>query len=354
MPNVPELSPTLVSAKKSHRKSSRLAAKVRSIAANAAASKVDNPVAPKIEVEDVASLYKKMELLLSQFSNINISDQTKKPLDEETAEESEPSTVGRRLSVGSNKSLFATSYTIAESKESEMCTSLFAPLNVVPTLSELRKALKANFLVKIPIHHYIYSMLKQKGVSEEVLSENFCIVEEVGNICPTLTPRVEAALAVGNAGKGTEAMQQQVVDVFLMGIMGTAQDHLKMDIRFDRNASEESLTVLEKRPDFLMIIDDQLVFKGEEKKTGNVRTIARELTEKMKKGSVGKKDSAIEYLLCYATAGSRVLFECIHDDNAMMECSNVIDLVRIPDRVSMLLILVNVIRIARALLNAKK
>ncbi|KAJ1775760.1 hypothetical protein LPJ62_006819 [Coemansia sp. RSA 2167] len=106
------------------------------------------------------------------------------------------------------------------------------------------------------------------------------------------------------------------------------------------------------RPDYLLMLNGQLVFKGEEKKAGDVRNIALELVDKMIPGSVGK-DGKLEYLLGYATAGSRVLFECIYGDGKMSECSDILNLERVADRVSLLVIMINVVRVACALYNAK-
>ncbi|KAI8324851.1 hypothetical protein GQ54DRAFT_302298 [Martensiomyces pterosporus] len=232
------------------------------------------------------------------------------------------------------------------SREKEICSKLFAPLDAVPEPEELKERLLEELATPIPIHLHIYNMLKGE-VDQRVLDKTFCIVEDTGNICPSLTPRVESALQVRNANVGTESMQQHVLDVFLMGIMATAQDHLPTDIKIDRNAKDDTMTIRRQRPDYLLHLNGQLVFKGEEKKEGDVRIIARELTDKMMPGSVGKGNKA-KYLLCYATAGSRVLLECIHSENEMLECSEIIDLAKMRDRVAMVISLVNVMRIVRA------
>ncbi|KAJ2003524.1 hypothetical protein GGI04_002941 [Coemansia thaxteri] len=157
---------------------------------------------------------------------------------------------------------------------------------------------------------------------------------------------------INNVNVGTESMQQHVLDAFLMGIIGTAQEHLAIDIKIDRNAAESSMTLPQCRPDFLLIMNGQLVFKGEEKKGGDIRHIALELVDKMIPGSVGSKGK-LEYLLGYATAGSRVLFNCIYGDHAMIECSSIIDLMSLPNRVTLVIMLVNVVRITHALMLAK-
>ncbi|ORX68167.1 hypothetical protein DL89DRAFT_294100 [Linderina pennispora] len=193
-------------------------------------------------------------------------------------------------------------------------------------------------------------MLRDNNIDEGLLEQTFCIVEETGNICPTLTPRVESALLVKVDNGGTESMQQHGLDVFLMGVIGTARDHLPVDVAIDRNASEASMTKQVNRPDYLCSINGQLVFKGEEKKRGDVRTIARELIDKMLPGVVGK-NGRLAYLFGYATAGTRVLFECIYDDMKMHECSDILDLAKLRDRITMIMILVNIIRISRAMLD---
>ncbi|KAJ2754972.1 hypothetical protein GGI19_002021 [Coemansia pectinata] len=243
-------------------------------------------------------------------------------------------------------------YPISDSREKDICRLIFAPTSIVPKPKDLRARLRDNLSAPIPIHHFIYNLLKPV-VDADILETNFCIAEEVGNICPTLTPCVERALMINNVNVGTESMQQHVLDAFLMGIIGTAQDHLATNIKIDRNATESSMTRQQCRPDYLLTMNGQLVFKGEEKKGGDIRHIAQELTDKMIPGSVGKTGK-LDYLLGYATSGSRVLFECIYNDHAMLECSNIIDLIKLPDRVTMVIMLVNVVRIAHAQMLAKE
>ncbi|KAJ2581361.1 hypothetical protein GGH95_002119 [Coemansia sp. RSA 1836] len=243
-------------------------------------------------------------------------------------------------------------YPISDSREKDICQLIFAPTATVPKPKELRVRLQDNLAAPIPIHHFVYNLLKPV-VNADVLETNFCIAEEVGNICPTLTPCVERALMITNVNVGTESMQQHVLDAFLMGIIGTAQDHLVTNIKIDRNAAESSMTLPQCRPDYLLTMNGQLVFKGEEKKGGDIRRIANELIDKMIPGSVGKTGK-LDYLLGYATSGSQVLFECIYDNHAMLECSNIIDLSKLPDRVTMVIMLVNVVRIAGAQMLSKR
>ncbi|KAJ1648099.1 hypothetical protein LPJ64_000552 [Coemansia asiatica] len=262
-------------------------------------------------------------------------------------------TPSARQSVDSEKTLVPI-YPIVESREKDICKKLFAPVSSLPEPDQLSERLLDKLEEPIPIHNFIFSEL-EKEIPKDILEKNFCIVEQVGNICPTLTPRVENALMVSVVGKGTEMMQQHVLDAFLMSIFCTANTQcIDSDMVIDRNAAESSATISGNRPDFLFAINGQLVFKGEEKKGGNVRTIALELTSKMIPGSVGKPDSRIEYMLGYATAGSRILFECIYDDGQMKECSGILNLERMPDRVSMIIILVNILRIARTLVQTNK
>ncbi|KAJ2163157.1 hypothetical protein GGF46_000086 [Coemansia sp. RSA 552] len=280
--------------------------------------------------------------------------------DEHSVEEAAESVVKREksieaaepaLSEESDETLQVPRYPIVASKEKEVCTDLYAPLEEVPERGALRTTLQETLAVKIPIHHSTYMWL-QDHVEKQVVDSVFSIVEEVGNICPRLTPRVETALQVRASSDGTESMQQSVLDTFLMGIVGTAQEYLEMDVKVDRNANELSMTKTMCRPDYLLILNGQLVFKGEEKRHGTVRHIAEELIDKMIPGSVGP-NGKLEYLLGYATAGSRILFECIYADGKMSECSDIINIERVADRVTLLIILVNMIRIARTLYNDK-
>ncbi|KAJ1804171.1 hypothetical protein LPJ75_005658, partial [Coemansia sp. RSA 2598] len=97
-----------------------------------------------------------------------------------------------RQSVDSEHTL-APVYPIVESKEKEICKRLFAPVSSVPEPDKLSNRLLDKLEEPIPIHSAVYAKL-EKEVSKELLESNFCIVEQVGNICPTLTPRVETAL----------------------------------------------------------------------------------------------------------------------------------------------------------------
>ncbi|KAJ1859319.1 hypothetical protein GGH12_002324 [Coemansia sp. RSA 1822] len=255
------------------------------------------------------------------------------------------------LSDDSEKTHVGPSYRIVEPKEKEMCSVLFSPLSNIPNREELSTILLQKPEIKIPIHLSTYSWL-QTYIDDDKLEDMFDIVEKVGNICPKLTPRVETALQVNVFNDVTEGMQQCFIDVFLMGIVGTAQEYLEMDTKINRNANELSMTKSKCRPDYLLMLNGQLVFKGEEKKAGDVRRIALELVDKMIPGSVGK-DGKLDYLLGYATAGSRVLFECIYADRKMSECSDILNLERVADRVSLLIIMINVVRVACTLYKAK-
>ncbi|KAJ1831904.1 hypothetical protein LPJ63_003940 [Coemansia sp. RSA 2711] len=254
-------------------------------------------------------------------------------------------------SVDSDRTLAEPLYQVVEPQEKDMCTKLFSPLESIPDRRKLQAVLLQPPQVKIPIHHSTYGWLKTH-VEDERLQDIFDIVEVVGNLCPKLTPRVETALQVKVATDVTEGMQQCFLDTFLLGIIGTAQEYLELDAKVDRNANELSMTQTKSRPDYLLMLNGLLVFKGEEKKAGDVRHIALELIDKMIPGSVGK-DGKLDYLLGYATAGSRVLFECIHGDGKMSECSDILNLERVADRVTLIVILLNVVRVACALYNAK-
>ncbi|KAJ2821765.1 hypothetical protein FBU31_004801, partial [Coemansia sp. 'formosensis'] len=78
-------------------------------------------------------------------------------------------------------------YPITDSHEKDICRLIFAPTSTVPKPKDLRARLRDNLSAPIPIHHFVYNLLKPV-VDADVLDANFCIAEEVGNICPTLTP----------------------------------------------------------------------------------------------------------------------------------------------------------------------
>ncbi|KAJ2708446.1 hypothetical protein H4R19_004741 [Coemansia spiralis] len=238
-----------------------------------------------------------------------------------------------------------------QSREKEVCAELFAALKAVPDRESLAKVLLEKPAVPIPIHRNTYEWLLGE-VGSDAIKGMFTFVEDVGNMCPKLTPRLEAALQVSVAPETTEAMQQSVLDPFLSAIVGTASEYMNLDTRIDRNANEKSMTKGRDRPDYFLAISGLLVFKGEEKRAGDVKEIALELTKKMIPGLLGK-GGKLEYLLGYATAGQRILFECVYGDKKMSECSPTLNLTRVSDRITLLVILVNVVRVACTLYNSK-
>ncbi|KAJ2546828.1 hypothetical protein EV175_005456 [Coemansia sp. RSA 1933] len=214
---------------------------------------------------------------------------------------------------------------LKEDRESDICEQLFNPVESVPKLAALRKALLKDPAVRIPIHQDVYNRMKE-DIDVSKLERYFSIVENVGSVILQLTPRVETALLVNNVNVSPESMQQ---------------NYIMMDVMVDRNAAELSMTLPQIRPDYL------LIFNG-----GNIRQIALELTEKMTSDAVGK-NGKLEYLLGYTTAGSRVLFECIYEGNQMVECTDTTNLTKVADRITMLVVLINVIRVAQALYFAR-
>ncbi|KAJ2559082.1 hypothetical protein EV175_000497 [Coemansia sp. RSA 1933] len=332
------------------RQSSRIASKKRDDAAESTAPTSDakSAQAEKEDGRDVVQFFSaKMDMILEGISRLGIDTKGKNIVDN----------IAVRSDNENASSSYSSDKTIAliplkEDRESDICEQLFKPVESVPKLADLRKALLKEPAFRIPIHQYVYDRMKE-DVDVAELERYFSIVENVGNITPQLTPRVETALLVNNVNVGTESMQQHVMDAFLMGIIGTAQEYMTMDVMVDRNAAEPSMTLPQSRPDYLLIFNGLLVFKGEEKKGGNIRQIALELTEKMTSDAVGK-NGKLEYLLGYATAGSRVLFECIYEGNQMVECTDIINLTKVADRVTMLVVLINVVRIAHALYLARE
>ncbi|KAJ2782669.1 hypothetical protein H4R18_002147 [Coemansia javaensis] len=293
----------------------------------------------------------RLDAISRKLSQLGIHDRPAAPQAQDGAE-SGYETVASEPETATAVSPEAPSFRIVASQEKEVCQALFSPLDAVPSHADLTQELLKTPVVKIPIHHHVHEWLK-KHVEADVVDSMFSIVEQVGNICPKLTPRVEAALQVRVASEGTESMQQSALDPFLMGIHGTATEYASFETRIDRNANETSTTKYRCRPDYLLLINGQLVFKGEEKRAGDVREIAEELISKNREEIIGKNNK-IDYILGYATAGSRVLFECIYSHNEMLECSDILNLERIPDRVKMLTILINAMRVSYALYNTRR
>ncbi|KAJ2454936.1 hypothetical protein EV183_001197 [Coemansia sp. RSA 2336] len=327
------------------RQSPRLTAKVKStVPASVIANEGKDSSAPLQEL--AGGFMQRLDAISRKLSQLALHKPEEAIDIPSSSSKGKPVEAKASSSVDSNKTLVAR-YPVVESREKERCRKLFSPLKAVPNRDILQSVLTENPVVKIPIHQHTFNWLKEH-VEEEKLKSIFDIVEKVGNICPKLTPRVEAALHVNVPRDVTEGMQQCALDAFLMGVIGTAQEHVTLSTKVDRNANELSMTKFMCRPDYLLMFNGQLVFKGEEKKSGDVRNIALELTEKMIPGSVGK-DGKLEYMIGYATAGSSILFECIYGDEKMSECSEILDIERVADRVTLILILINVMRVSRIL-----
>ncbi|OMJ10217.1 hypothetical protein AYI70_g10464 [Smittium culicis] len=179
---------------------------------------------------------------------------------------------------------------------------------------------------------------------------------DLNDICPYISLQFESALSIVNFNHTmrTEALQQHVLDTILHAVFGTANDFAKIPLVYDRNKIDTSLTVAGKRPDFVCWHKDLLVFKGEEKKKGDVRKIALELVDKMKPESIGNGPNQLPYLLSYATAGNDVLFFAINRKNKLVEVSDVLDMSSVRDRITILLILINSVRIIGEIVKTAK
>ncbi|OLY78286.1 hypothetical protein AYI68_g7667 [Smittium mucronatum] len=195
-----------------------------------------------------------------------------------------------------------------------------------------------------------------RNSTRETLKKYRNLKADLNDICPYISLQFESALSIVNFRHTmrTEALQQHVLDTILHAIFGTANDFAKIPLIYDRNKVDTSLTVSGKRPDFVCWYDKLLVFKGEEKKKGNVKTIALELIDKMKPESIGNNSSQLPYLISYATAGNDIQFFAINKDNKLIEVSDVLDMSIVQDRITILLILINTVRIIREMVKTAK
>ncbi|KAJ1921565.1 hypothetical protein H4219_000602 [Mycoemilia scoparia] len=248
------------------------------------------------------------------------------------------------------------------SKNNDMtvCRKLYQPWdnNEVPKINDLRLLLKGPLSMRIPIRKRVYDTLLE-NMDRELVNQDYISLEESEDFCPQLSIHIENALMIQAVEEGTEAMCQTYIDAFLYAIFGTAKNHAFYPLRFDRNKNDLSMTLPGMRPDFVCWYNHLLVFKGEEKKKGDVRIIAKELVDKMAPdvlSPVGLKTQVKSadrnhtrplrppYLLAYSSAGTRVLFVAIDHNNKLVECSNVLDISRLHDRFLMVRYLVNTVR----------
>ncbi|KAJ1673607.1 hypothetical protein EV182_004904, partial [Spiromyces aspiralis] len=157
----------------------------------------------------------------------------------------------------------------------------------------------------------------------------------------TLTASLLNASA-GNQG-GTEAYYQYSIDTFIYAAFGLARAYLNLPINFDRNKADGSgATKPQLRPDFVCWVNKKLVFKGEEKKSGDVHVVANELVDKMMKGT-----GLLPYLLCYASAGTTIQFAAIDSKHKLHFIGDTLDISKPQGRFYVMRAMVNVIRILR-------
>ncbi|KAJ2848072.1 hypothetical protein GGI22_005812, partial [Coemansia erecta] len=195
------------------RQSNRIASKKRENppGTNAPTSNLKAVHNEKENGKDVLQFFStKMDMILEGIARLGIDGKGNDIKDNKVAESDN---INVSSSYGSDKTVVLVP--LREEREGGICEQLFKPAGYVPKLKDLRKALLNEPAARIPIHQYVYDRLKE-DVAVSELDKYFSIVEQVGNIAPQLTPRVETALLVNNVNVGTESMQQHVMDAFLM------------------------------------------------------------------------------------------------------------------------------------------
>ncbi|OMH83205.1 hypothetical protein AX774_g3280 [Zancudomyces culisetae] len=221
--------------------------------------------------------------------------------------------------------------------------AVYSSGNEIPKLSELKTHLSGGLRQKIRVNksHYIHLY---RRIKKYKLEDKFGKTFEFGN---EISSEIETEIIHGVARdpegdkKSTEAFLQQNIDVILGPVFKALKLH-NPGFTYNRNSAEVSMTKGKLRPDYcLTYLNKMLVFKGEEKKKGSVRKIAQELTDKMKENKIGIPHH-LPYMLGYATAGYNVLLVAIDHTNELIEVSDILDIRKLTDRITLMQSLLNI------------
>jgi hypothetical protein len=114
---------------------------------------------------------------------------------------------------------------------------------------------------------------------------------------------------------------------------------------FGRNHEDRSTTIFSKRPDFIVWLKGVLVLKGEEKGPKKDFHVAKhELLSKMKKCNINLF-GAIPFVFSYAAANCKLQYFAFDRSMNMREISQVFDLNYVADRLTAVLVSLNILKI---------
>ncbi|DBB03119.1 TPA: hypothetical protein ACH3X1_013350 [Trebouxia sp. C0004] len=172
-----------------------------------------------------------------------------------------------------------------------------------PSFDELEAYLFRHSDVKLPVSDAKYYSLV--AANEALMSQ---IEPASASGAEALAEVVTTALRMQYEPVEDEISLAGVVDMLLWHIwrcIDMYDQGPKLGMRRKRNCAEDSATVKGKRPDFFLLSSRALLFKGEDKTSeAELEKALEELSTKLKEWGAAVHGK-VEYLLCYACAGSQ-------------------------------------------------
>lgn len=157
---------------------------------------------------------------------------------------------------------------------------------------------------KLPVTDAMYRQLAQSNSTLESV-----IGSTSDNPAHALAENISVALRRSPVCEPTDEITiAGIIDPLLEPISTWVSERYGTGIKRKRNCVESSLTVDRKRPDLIWLVEGTLLFKGEDKTSDSAMDDAlQDLLCKMKYWS-SNYHGEVEYLLCYAAAGSIMQF----------------------------------------------
>ncbi|CAG8650558.1 9835_t:CDS:2, partial [Paraglomus brasilianum] len=228
-----------------------------------------------------------------------------------------------------------------------ICQTLIQPFNVAPTLANQIPALiNSNLFCKLPVAQD--ENIRYPELDPYVYCNDRDSVSALSlQISTVLSSRFQDRVRRG----GSEDMMHWVMDTLVTEVLGTLAEHLNdaLPIDMDRNKKDTGTTTKgNDRPDFLCMLKDVLLFKGEEKPNQEEFGSARmELLTKFNwfdPLSFG----TIRFMICYAAAGPKIRFFAL-DGSArpctLTELTPKLDLSTPLNRIKVIQTVINIARI---------
>ncbi|KAF0465663.1 crinkler family protein [Gigaspora margarita] len=235
-----------------------------------------------------------------------------------------------------------------------ICDALIQPFSFVPSRAgDLTSLINAPLTRKLPVS-------KNEEIKYPLLADFIEKNDECRSDLSTYISGLIIGIGKQNLSNTSENMLHWVVDSIIRIPLQIFHENLGgvLPIDLDRNTRDQGTTTIgTKRPDFLCWANNVLLFKGEEKAVNaDFPKAVNELEEKFNKFDPMYFGN-IQFMICYAAAGTRLRFFAIdgssntNSPSRLIALSNQLDINTRRDRISILCIVVNIARIIRTVSN---